>query len=195
MRAGHVQNKIVMVCFSPIKFRAVAPFECEGDIFTEGPFQMRFGKIYDIIAEIIAVVEREVEGGELPSEEKIEPGHYLWDHGIGKEGVGVEVCCKTGLFTGAAIGKEEVAGSDFDLLELLVAVLDGKNVVAVGGNGGACERFVFEIGLYDVFVAGKLPLSIEIGSRSVVEKAEAFGMVGRAGAIKNGPASKGRSYR
>ena len=99
------------------------------------------------MAKVVTVLKGEVNGGEPPGEVKIETRNELGDGRVGEEGVGVEVCCKTGFAAGSFLGKEEVADADFYLLELLVSVLNRKDVMAVGSSSWMGESLVLEIGL------------------------------------------------
>lgn len=139
------------------------------------------------MSKIVAVMPGDVDGGESPSEVEIKAGDELGNHRVGKERIGVEICGETRFFAGASSREEEIAGPDFDLLQFLVAVLDRKDVVGVGFNGGMGEGFVFDIGLDDVFITGILPLAMPVGPCAVSEKAEALSLMGRAGAVKNRP--------
>jgi hypothetical protein len=159
-----------VIGLSPVVFGTVAPLERESDVFVDCPFQMRVGKVWDAIADVIAIVPGEVDGGEGPAEKEVNAGDHLRDSGIGKEGVGIEIGGETRLFAGVAVREEEIAEPDFDLLELLVAVLNGKNVVVVRGDSGAGEGFVFEVGLDNVMVAAELSLSMAVAPHSVREE-------------------------
>lgn len=163
-----------MVSFAPIILGSVAGLEAHGDILIDGPFEAGVGKVHEVVAKVVAVVPGEMDGGESPGKPEIEAGKDLRNDGIGKKCVGVEIRRETGFFAGAPVREEEVAGADFDLLQFLVAVLNGKDVVVVGRDGGAGERFVFDVGFDDVFVAGKLTLAVHIDLGSIVKEAEPF---------------------
>ena len=64
--------------------------------------------------------------------------------------------------------EEEIADASLELVDLVVAVLDGEDVVVVGLDGGGAQAGELEVGLNLVLIVG-------VGSRGAPIEASAIG--------------------
>ena len=190
LRTGYIEDEIFMVCFAPIVFGAVAGLQRESNIFIDGPFAAGFCEVQNLMAEIPAVVRSDCDGGEVPSKTEIDARDELRDRRIGKECVCVEIACEKRRGTGAILCKKEIAESDFDLLDFLIPVLNGKNVMVVGSYCRTGQGFIFKIGFDQVFIVRIGPDSLQVRPRSIAKKSKSFSFMGGTGSVKQRQASQ-----
>ena len=133
------------------------------------PFEESVGKVANVVPEIVAIMPCGEYGREAPFELKVSARHDLGDCRIGKKGICIQIGGEARLFPGPLSREQEMTGADRDLLDFLVAVLHGKDVMVVGCYSGPCEGGIFNIGLEHMLISMELPTAVEVELRPIIE--------------------------